>query len=619
MGKSFEASNTRGDLLRQKNGSYKIREELAISLGLDPAVEYRSKGLALAQTSLGSKTNSSGESASHKVKSRTPLKESRIVGVFVASAVSAYVTWLYFWDLRRLPLGLIDDHEFLSFLGDDGKIEWSEIPDLLAGTEVGAWGEGNRFRPGYYLLRILQAKFFSVQNGAWHEARLFVYFLTLAIIGYAFWLVVSGLLKATTASLKSRLVITGMASVFSVLAASSFRSWGEVIPRLGPAEILVGLGASLVALAVVNLFSSGDQLRYWFLGFLGITIAVTSKENSVVLLLPLVALFAIKADLSKAIVAKLLLALSSFAIAGWVVLGVVLGIANSGADVYGNVRSAQDFWTAAVKNPYLGLGIFVGLITLVFEFWSRPKIADAKDMVSLVKGAVKNYIATIVAVLMIIILIAENFIYQQDIYPGYFEPARYGLVSEMGLLVSLLGLGTVSIRALFSAKQLERPFLSPVASTALVAILTYSVLQFGTALDTYPKQSLEAQNKSGYVHGVLRSTAAELAKSSPGQLVMLPGAPLDFELIASLPIFLELYTTSEAKFFVSPAYGPEATKDPFWISVMDQIDRISEDGSQDRLWRVSPLRELDRNSPIVCFWFVEEVTAEECSATFGLE
>lgn len=619
MGKNLVPTESKHDTIRQKNGSYTIREELAISLGLAPETEYRSKRLALAQAGASSKPSSNHDSIAGRDSTGTALIESKLLGLLIAGVVSAYITWLYFWDLRKLPLGLIDDHEFLTFLGDDGQITWAEIPTLLMGTEVGAWGEVNRFRPGYYLLRILQAKFFSVQDGAWYEARLLVFFLTLTIIGYSFWLVVTALLKTTIVSANIRLLLSGAAATIPALMASSFRSWGEIISRLGPSELLVALGGSLITLAVVNLFTTGDRVRYWALGLLGITLAVTSKENSVTLLVPLVALFALRADFSRAVLTKLLLAGAAIAVSGWVALGVALGIANSGADVYGNSRNAQDFWTAALKNPYLGWGILVVALALFIENRSRiPSASPRKGLSSLMVFG-REYTATIVAILMVVLLIAENFIYQQDIYPGYFEPARYGLISEMGLLVSFLALSALSIRVLFFTKPVRPSYLTPVSSTAIALVLILSGIQFGSAVNTHPQQSLGAKNGAGYVHGVLRATADELSKSSTGQLVMLPGAPTDFELIAALPIFLELYTSNDVSFFVSPAYGPEATKDPFWIGVMDEIDSISDEGRKDNLWRVSPLSQLDRNSPVVCFWFVEELTSDDCSATFGIE
>lgn len=618
MGKNRVATASRHDIIRQKNGTYTIGEELAISRGLNPATEYRSKKLALAQAGAGAKPSSTQGLVAILSRAKTPLFESKILGIMIAGVVSAYITWLYFWDLRRLPLGLIDDHEFLNFLGEDGQITWAEIPSLLMSTEVGAWGEGTRFRPGYYLARILQAKFFSVADGAWHEARLLLFFLTLTIIGYSFWLVVKALLKTTMISANIRLLLSGAATAASVLMASSFRSWGEIIPRLGPSELQVALGGAFIGLAVVSMFTVGDRVRYWALGLLGITLAVTSKENSVILLVPLVALFALRADFSRAVLAKLLFAGGAIAVSGWVALGVALGIDSSGADVYGNTRNSEDFWTAAVKNPYLGWGLLVVAVALFIENRSRIPSADpGKGIASLLVFG-RTYTATVVAILMVVVLTAENFIYQQDVYPGIFEPARYGLISELGLLVSFLALSALSIRVLLVARPKKPNFVSPISLSAIALVLIYSGLQFEAAVGKHPQQSLESKNGSGYVHGVLRATANELSKSSTGQLVMLPGAPTDFELISALPIFLELYTSKEVSFFISPAYGPESTKDPFWISIMDEIDRISEEGRQGGIWRVSPLRELNRNSPVVCFWFVEELTSVDCSATFGI-
>jgi hypothetical protein len=220
---------------------------------------------------------------------------------------------------------------------------------------------------------------------------------------------------------------------------------------------------------------------------------------------------------------------------------------------------------------------------------------------------------------MILILVGENFIYQSDIFPGSFAPARYGLVSEMGLLVTLLGLSLLCIRALIETRPHRSYSLLTLSGVFLTAVLVYSVFQFEAAASTHPEQSRAAKEGSGYSQGVLKAAAAELAKSQPGQLVMLPGSPLDYELLLALPVFIELYSPSEVSFFIRPAYGPDATDDPIWQNIMKRIDFISENGLRDNSWRISPLRDLDQNSPLVCFWFVEELSSDQCSATFGLK
>ena len=613
------ATKPEDTVVRQENGSYKICEALAVENGLDPSAEYRNKKTALA--AIGPLSKPGVGSAKDKVHAKSERHSffSTLLSFLIPISVSAYVTWLYFWDLRKLPLGLIDDHEFLSLLGPDYQISWAEVPSLLAATEVGTWGDGNRFRPGYYLLRILQAKLFSIENGAWHEFRLLVFFLTLTVIGYAVWKVMTGLLQSISITISRKLLISGIASGFSVLLASSFRSWGEIIPRLGPSELLVGLGAALMALAVVNLYVSGDRLRTWALGLVGVVLAVTSKENAVVLLVPYLALVALRADFSKGLAAKLVFALSSIFVSGWVFLGVSLGISDLGADVYGTARSAQDFWTAATKNPYLGLVFVAGLGTFLLERSLRSKSSIPENKLSWFKSLGTTFIATTVVFLMFLVLLAENFIYQSDIFPGVFEPARYGLVSELGFLVAVVSLIAICIRTLTQTRPSNGNLLVPLSGFLIVSVLVYSALQFGFAASAYPEQSRTAKENAGNIHEVLKATADELSKNQPSQLVMLPGAPLDYELIAALPIFIELYATTKVSFFVSPAYGPGATKDPFWLNVMKEIDSISENGLVDKLWRISPLRELDRDSAVVCFWFVEEVSSDQCTSTFGIK
>jgi hypothetical protein len=64
---------------------------------------------------------------------------------------------------------MIDDHEIVSILGRDNQVRISEIPSLI---ETHTIERNGRFRPAFYVLRIVEAYFFGGHASLWHTNRL---------------------------------------------------------------------------------------------------------------------------------------------------------------------------------------------------------------------------------------------------------------------------------------------------------------------------------------------------------------------------------------------------------------------------------------------------------------
>jgi hypothetical protein len=58
--------------------------------------------------------------------------------------------------MLHADFGMIDDHEIVNILGRDNRVTISEISPLI---QQWAIEHNGRFRPGYYVLRILEAFF----------------------------------------------------------------------------------------------------------------------------------------------------------------------------------------------------------------------------------------------------------------------------------------------------------------------------------------------------------------------------------------------------------------------------------------------------------------------------
>ena len=64
---------------------------------------------------------------------------------------------------------MIDDHEIVSILGRDNQVKISEISPLIQQWSI---EQNGRFRPGYYVLRILEAFFAGGDATLWYTSRL---------------------------------------------------------------------------------------------------------------------------------------------------------------------------------------------------------------------------------------------------------------------------------------------------------------------------------------------------------------------------------------------------------------------------------------------------------------
>ena len=78
---------------------------------------------------------------------------------------------------------VIDDHEIMLFLGRDGKLYLSEIFSTLKLTEVGNFGSLTRYRPSYYILRLLECVVWGANPAYWYAFRLGLLILAVSL----FW------------------------------------------------------------------------------------------------------------------------------------------------------------------------------------------------------------------------------------------------------------------------------------------------------------------------------------------------------------------------------------------------------------------------------------------------
>ena len=233
----------------------------------------------------------------------------------------SFVTFLLFPNFSA-QWGLIDDHEIMAFLGTRKDLSFREIPGLLMKTEAGRPGDGVRYRPTYYLLRLVETAVWSKTPSLWYAFRIFIL----------------GIWTLITWRLLGRFLGTIMGGLCCLLLLSH-RFWADVLCQLGPAEAYCVVPLALFFLGFVELWRhkrpKADSL-WWGILVSSAVIAVGAKENFLFLLPISAALFAHVWRRNRPGSFSIFLNGLLVAFGLFITIAVILGLRKHGADVYLN-------------------------------------------------------------------------------------------------------------------------------------------------------------------------------------------------------------------------------------------------------------------------------------------
>jgi hypothetical protein len=168
------------------------------------------------------------------------------------------------YPMFHADFGIIDDHEIANILGSDNQVTISAIPPLI---QQWAIEHNGRWRPGYYVLRILEAFFVGAHASLWYTNRLL---LALASALALYW----GLRV---------LLCPFPAGVVTLLFFSGPQN--EMWTRLGPGEAY-GVPLVLAGLAWITVQLGRHHWQpAWFLpGFAMLLLAGFMKESFIPIL-----------------------------------------------------------------------------------------------------------------------------------------------------------------------------------------------------------------------------------------------------------------------------------------------------------------------------------------------
>jgi hypothetical protein len=257
----------------------------------------------------------------------------------------------YLWhDNFRAQWGPIDDHEIIANLGESGAVPLSDVYRRWTYTEAFQPGRSLRYRPVYFLLRLLETSTWGADPHAWYTARFVMFALSLAIF---WWL-----------SARALGLLTGSAFVLWTLSAPF---WPGLWACLGPSETYACFATALGALGFVRIVQSpAPGLLYkssWLLVAFALIVSAGVKENFVLYALPVAWLLWRESRARRIALPLQILAVASIAFCLYIAGAVALAVSAGGKDIYAN-PVAPGARIAALANGILQAPILAAAVAL---------------------------------------------------------------------------------------------------------------------------------------------------------------------------------------------------------------------------------------------------------------
>lgn len=211
----------------------------------------------------------------------------------------------------------IDDHELVLHLEGKDRLSFTRLVSLWQ-RDLQATG---RFRPLYNILRPLELFIWGNHLSLWYLSRIFLSGLSL----WMCWILLERSIGILFAGLLS-------------LWFFSFAFWADIIGRLGPSESYSVLGLFLWACGLYALYIRPQRSSAWswLLLTIGSVIAILSKENLLIILVPTIGIAFLNRHKSQMPGVYLLPIVSSFIASFFVIRYLVRLSSVVGVDVYGN-------------------------------------------------------------------------------------------------------------------------------------------------------------------------------------------------------------------------------------------------------------------------------------------
>jgi hypothetical protein len=500
----------------------------------------------------------------------------KIVLIILGSALFTFYLWGNNLDARW---GVIDDHEIIEFMGSDGKVKLNELNHLLLSTEVGQPGKSLRYRPSFYLLRIIETFLWGDSPFLWYFIRLILFAGTAAIV---WWLVGKW--------------IGFLPAMLFVLYVLSFHFWGDIWTRLGASETYAVFGIAVYCLGCINMLrharekdlSDASVFLNWSLIVTGAFIAMGSKENFLILLISSVILSVML--WKRHILGKIgfICSVVIFSYGIFIATAVLLALSKTKKDMYGDsvelLERLQFIYKGLMQlleDHYLLLMIFafVSLVCIIAALFIKQRNEDqAKRMIKVFS----HY--SIVAVVMVLFYLSQYFFYSGKLPSGMRYDFPGVLAGPFFLLASVVFLLNC-FRSLNNQKILNRAVLV-IFSMLMIVLITnngYSSLRQKSQINVL--QTTE-QNRR------LTAVVNSLIDDPGSDLVFHCYNPMDAEIVFSISKFLR-FNRVKSKFYLKVYDFPkDYTASDLEENLIGGLYAVSKNGNKN----FTPISELEKSS-----------------------
>lgn len=502
-----------------------------------------------------------------------------------------YKTYSHITQITWLP---IDDHEIAFLLGPDHKMELGEVVDAMRFSELGSFGNLARFRPVYWLFRSLEAVMWGGHLRWWYIIRLF----SLILFAWSFWLVSRKVLHDLPAAL--------LAGYFVTLPF-----WLDIVARLGPSEIYTVPGLIFFTIGSIRVISDYQSLSRtrsldWLLISIGVMICVGSKENFLILAMPLIGmiLWMWRQGRNKIILFSWL---NAFFWIFLVTTAIFFATQKSGVDIHNNPVS---FWDRLRRIEFLAqnltstplLFFFVLMLLIIPLFkWGLLIKNDKPASIILDSREILRLCLWLGGPLSLVLS-------QYMIYSGKWPVGnRYDFPGILFLPLMVV-IGTAAVRQWVPPDRF--PLLFRTGYSVLTASLVFFLLlqPVGFIQAGIDQQVVTSRNFWGF----LESSSEQVKKSPLSPIAFESGRPIDYESIFSIQRFYRYFRVQNPAYLF---YDAPVQTDTLLITLDRRLKEISRDGSLDRVlyndWetytpegksRINPLASFSRNPD--CFVIV---------------
>ena len=436
------------------------------------------------------------------------ISGSVIIGTSLLSPTLHAEWWMY------------NDHEIMHFIGKQRALHASKfnLPLYLSDTEVGEFGKSLRFRPIFYSVRIMESFLWGNSALGWWALRMFFFIATFAIL----WYLVSRPLG----------IVSG--AVFSLWVFSSRRYWTDIYDTISTQEIYCVIGVALYALgfytAVKKVMKCRERppLFSWIIMLIGGVLAIGSKENFVMMVVPAFILLAFllwqkKADWL-AWTTTILLALFSTLI----IAAIAIAVSHTGHDYYCTKVSVETSTGIAINaiKQLISYEYNVGVIVVVLFFELIFGVFFRK--------ALNEYLKLTAKFAVVLVLLGVLIVSQKVFYHGNWPVGtRYDFP---GMLFENFYALSVAVYVIQNMKLLKMSINVPYTFVSIcIGFMIYVCIQSGLPIHRGAK--IAASCTRQFTMRITQITAT--AKGHPEMPILIESSTLaDYETIGSLRRFL---------------------------------------------------------------------------------